>query len=55
MTDEALPEHVARNRAASDTYAADYAEPGRRNWETSEPRWGIWGMAESTLSSRSPI
>jgi SAM-dependent methyltransferase len=49
MTEEALPEHVARNRAAWDTYAADYAEPGRRNWKASEPRWGIWGIAESAL------
>jgi SAM-dependent methyltransferase len=43
-----LPEHVRRNRAAWDVWAADYAGPGRRNW-ASEPRWGIWHIPESEV------
>jgi SAM-dependent methyltransferase len=41
-----LPEHVRRNREAWDAWAADYAEPGRRNWAAEEPTWGIWGIPE---------
>jgi SAM-dependent methyltransferase len=32
-----------------DTWAADYAEPGRRNWEQPEPSWGVWQVPESQL------
>ncbi len=46
---EQLPEHVARNRAQWDRWAADYEEPGRRNWAAAEPSWGIWGVPESEL------
>jgi SAM-dependent methyltransferase len=45
MTD--LPEHVARNRAYWDAMAHDWVEPGRRNWQQSEPHWGIWQIPES--------
>ena len=50
MSDE-LPEHVARNRAAWDVYAAEYEEPGRRNWAAmdEEPCWGIWHVPESEV------
>ena len=44
-----LPEHVRRNRAAWDRFAAEYVEPGERSWASSEPRWGIWGVSESEL------
>jgi SAM-dependent methyltransferase len=44
-----LPEHARRNRAAWDGYAADYAEPGRRNWAATEPSWGIFGVPEAEL------
>jgi SAM-dependent methyltransferase len=40
--------HVLRNRAAWDSWAAEYAEPGRRAWQA-EPRWGIWGIPESEV------
>ncbi len=43
-----LPDHAAANRAAWDRYAADYAEPGRRNW-SGEPHWGIWHIPEAEL------
>jgi SAM-dependent methyltransferase len=41
-------DHVARNRAAWNAQAAEYVEPGRRNW-SSEPSWGIWGIPESDV------
>jgi SAM-dependent methyltransferase len=44
-----LPEHVARNRAQWDRWAADYEEPGRRNWASDEPNWGIWGVPEAQV------
>jgi len=46
---EELPEHVRRNRAAWDGWAADYVESGRRNWAATEPSWGIFGVPESEL------
>lgn len=44
-----LPDYVARNRRAWDVLAREYEEPGRRAWQTDEPRWGIWGIPESEL------
>ena len=46
MTTDETGDHVARNRAAWNTSAAEYAGPGRRNW-ASEPSWGIWSIPES--------
>ncbi len=40
-------DHVIRNRAAWDRSAAEYAEPGLRNWAAAEPCWGIWKIAEA--------
>lgn len=47
MTEE-LPEHVRRNRAQWDVWAAEYAEPARRNW-SEEPSWGMYGVSEHQL------
>lgn len=44
-----LPEHVARNRAEWDAWAAEYVRAGRENWASEEPDWGIWGVPESQL------
>jgi len=44
-----LPEHVARNRAAWNEYAAEFEPDGRRNWSQEEPTWGIWSVPESQL------
>ncbi|NJD29244.1 MAG: methyltransferase domain-containing protein [Chloroflexi bacterium] len=44
-----LPDHAVANREAWDRFAADYAEPGRRNWAADEPHWGIWDVPESEL------
>jgi SAM-dependent methyltransferase len=43
----ATPEHVLRNRSAWDRWAADYAEPGLRNWASGEPCWGVWRIPEA--------
>ena len=48
MTDQ-LPEHVARNREYWDDLAAEYVEPGRKNWSTHEITWGIWGIPETDV------
>lgn len=44
-----LPEHVARNRAQWDIWAADYVDVGERNWAQDEPTWGIWRVPESEV------
>jgi len=40
-------DHVPRNRAAWDRWAADYAGPGLRHWAAAEPYWGIWNIPEA--------
>jgi SAM-dependent methyltransferase len=47
MTSDEIGDHIARNRAAWNRSAAGYIDPGRRNWNDSEPSWGIWGIPES--------
>ena len=49
MTAPELPDHVRRNRAAWDEWAAEYVDRGRQSWESEEPSWGIWGIPESEL------
>jgi SAM-dependent methyltransferase len=44
-----LPEHARRNRRYWDGMAADWVEPGRRNWAAEEPGWGLWNIPESEL------
>jgi SAM-dependent methyltransferase len=46
--DHSPAEHVLRNRAYWDVLSREYAEPGRRNWQ-SEPCWGIWRIPESEV------
>jgi SAM-dependent methyltransferase len=48
------PDHVLRNRAAWDKWAADYAGPGLDNWAADEPSWGIWSVPEAQLSILPP-
>ena len=45
----ATGDHVPRNRAAWDRWAADYAEPGLRGWTQPEPGWGIWQVPEARV------
>lgn len=42
-------DHVRRNRAKWDVAAAEYEEPGRRAWESTDPTWGIWHVPEHEL------
>ena len=44
-----LPEHVQRNRAEWDAWAAEYVETGERNWAADDPTWGIWNVPEAQL------
>jgi SAM-dependent methyltransferase len=47
MTD--LPEHVRRNRAQWDDWAASYVANGEANWARAVPEWGIWDVPESEV------
>jgi SAM-dependent methyltransferase len=47
-------DHELRNRVAWDRLAADYAGPGRENWEAAEPSWGVWGVPEAQLGLLPP-
>src|SRR5450755_3590337 len=40
-------DHVPRNRAAWDRWAAEYAAAGARHWAAAEPSWGIWSIPEA--------
>lgn len=42
-------DHILRNRAAWNEWAAEYVDSGRRNWGREEPVWGIWSVPESRL------
>jgi SAM-dependent methyltransferase len=46
-----LPEHVRRNREAWDSYAKEFAEPGRANWASEEISWGIYNVPESQVGA----
>ena len=39
--------HVPRNRAVWDQWAAEYAGPGLVGWTQPEPAWGIWQIPEA--------
>jgi SAM-dependent methyltransferase len=49
VSEDAVPEHVAVNRAHWDEQAPQWIAPAERNWTASEPSWGIWGIPESEL------
>jgi SAM-dependent methyltransferase len=42
-------DHVLRNRAAWDGWAAEYAGPGLRRWAAVEPTWGLWNIPEAQV------
>ena len=44
-----LPEHVVRNRATWDVWAAKYVDPAERGWAQTEPTWGIWDVPEAEV------
>jgi len=49
--DQGLPEHVAANRAAWDSYAPDYVAAGERSWgrRPGDEAWGLFGIPESMV------
>ncbi|MGH2400939.1 MAG: SAM-dependent methyltransferase, partial [bacterium] len=49
MKRDVPPDYLLRNRQAWDRLSAEYESPGRRAWQSVEPRWGIWGIPESAL------
>jgi SAM-dependent methyltransferase len=49
MPDEPLPDHVARNRTAWDSFAEKYEGPGKRAWESNEVTWGIYSVPEADV------
>ena len=55
MTDD-LPDHVQRNRAVWDVWAAEYVVAGEREWRSmpGSETWGIWAIPESTLGLLPP-
>jgi SAM-dependent methyltransferase len=46
--DEALPEHVRRNRIAWDEWAPEFVSNGEVSWrlEPGDEKWGIWDIPE---------
>jgi SAM-dependent methyltransferase len=48
---EDLPDHVRRNRAEWDRWAADYVANGERSWRLrpGDETWGIWDIPEANL------
>jgi SAM-dependent methyltransferase len=44
-----LPDYVARNRAAWDSWAPEWVASAERNWAQADPTWGIWDIPESEL------
>ena len=46
-----LPEHVRRNRAQWDQWAANYVANGERSWRLGpgDEKWGIWDLPEAEL------
>ena len=51
MPEEVLPDHVRRNRAQWDEWAAEYIPNGERSWRLSrgDEKWGIWDIPEAEL------
>jgi SAM-dependent methyltransferase len=49
VAEDALPDHVRRNRVSWNAEAPSYAASGERAWARQEPTWGIWGVPESHL------
>ncbi len=42
-------DHVERNRATWNEWAAEFVSPGERSWASTEPYWGIWAVPEGDL------
>lgn len=51
MTEEPVPDHVLRNRAAWDRWAPDYVENAEHSWRLvpGDEEWGIWKVREADV------
>ncbi len=49
VRDAADGDHVGRNRATWNEWAAEFVDPGERSWASVEPYWGIWAVPEADL------
>lgn len=47
-------DHLARNRAAWNDWAADFVAHGEQAWAAAEPYWGIWALPEAELGLLPP-
>jgi SAM-dependent methyltransferase len=49
--DDALPDHVQRNRAEWDAWAPDYVDNGAVSWRLrpGDEKWGVWEIPETQL------
>jgi SAM-dependent methyltransferase len=45
-----LPDHARRNRVEWERWSEEFVEPGRRNWASDEPGWGVWKVPERELN-----
>ncbi len=41
------PDYLARNQASWAAFAQGYEDPGRLQWTSDEPSWGIWSIPEA--------
>ena len=46
-----LSDHAQQNVRSGPRRAAEYTEPGRRNWAQAEITWGIWDLPESEVGA----
>jgi SAM-dependent methyltransferase len=49
MSSGGLSDYERANQAAWDETAREYVEPGRANWASDEPSWGMFGVPESSV------
>jgi SAM-dependent methyltransferase len=49
MSSKELNAHEQANQAAWDEFAGEYVEPGRQNWASDEPTWGMFGVPEARI------
>lgn len=48
-TGTTAPDYVLKNRDAWERWSPSYRGEGRRRWQETEPRWGLWGTPDREL------
>jgi SAM-dependent methyltransferase len=46
-----LPDHVRENKAGWEVEAANYVEPARQDWDSSEIHWGMFRVPEAEVGA----